>query len=210
MDQETKLINYAPDKLINYLPEFLQDIREYQTLLAAEDHEINEIWDAIEKAFQDQTVDTATEYGLSRLEKILRIIPKSLDKENRRLEIKARLGQQLPYTIRILKGILTTLCDLGESDADESLKGYELLFPEAYTLKILIDLRNKSKKSAIDTMVRQICPANILCLIDLDYNTYGNLRKRRLTHAQLSQLTHQQIQDDVLDDYFPENELPKL
>lgn len=192
-------------KLINYLPEFLRDIREYQALAAAEDHEIDTIWEKIEKAYKDQAVDTAEEYGVGRMEKIFNITPKSMDIADRKFEIMVRLGKQLPYTVRILEGILTDLCEPGRPEDQEGLKGYTLdVFPEKYTLKVLIGLRYKNKISTIQTMIRRICPANMLCLIDLQYNTYGDLKRYKLSYAQLSKLTHNQIKGDFLDDHFPE------
>ena len=195
MDKQTKLINY--------LPEFLRDILEYQALTMVEDVEIDSIWQGVESAFDDQTVDTATEYGLSRLEKILNIVPKSMDEEAqdaRRTEIKSRLGQQLPYTIHILKQILTEFCSPRKSKTQEELAGYELEILPEYTLKVLISQWNKSKKSVIDAMIRQICPANMLCVVDLKYNTYGDLQKLGLSYEQLGKLTYKQIREDVLED----------
>ena len=86
MDNETKLINY--------LPEFLRDIREYQAITVAEDPEIDTIWKRVEDAFKDQAVDTSTEYGVGRLEKILNITPNSIKEEDRKFEIMTRLDRK--------------------------------------------------------------------------------------------------------------------
>lgn len=187
-------------KLINYLPEFLRDIREYKALTTAEDYEINLLWADVGEAFNEQTVDTATEYGISRLEKIMNIIPKSMDMDERKTEIKTRLGQQLPYTEQTLRKTLDEFCGPIKSKTQEELAGYILeIFPKEYTLKVLISLWNKNKKSLIDTMIRQICPANMLCMVDLKYNTYGDLQKLKLTYEQLSKLTYKQIREEVLE-----------
>lgn len=187
--------------LITYLPEFLRDIREYKALTTAENSEIDVLWTGVEEAFNNQTVDTATEYGISRLEKIMNINPKSMNMDERRTEIKTRLGQQLPYTERTLRNTLDEFCGPRKSKNQEDLDGYKLeILPEECTLKVSISLWNKNKKSVIDAMIRQICPANMLCLVDLKYNTYGELQKRNLTYEQLGKLTYKQIREDVLED----------
>ena len=188
-------------KLINYLPEFLRDIREYKALTTVEDSEIDLLWKGVERAFNDQTVDTATEYGISRLEKIMNINPKSMNMDERKTEIKTRLGQQLPYTEHTLRNTLNEFCGPRKSKHNEILDGYKLeILPEEYILKVLISLWNKSKKSVIDAMIRQMCPANMLCIVDLKYNTYGDLQKLKLSYERLGKLTYKQIREDVLED----------
>lgn len=188
-------------KLINYLPEFLRDIREYKALTTAEDSEIDLLWKGVERAFNDQTVDTATEYGISRLEKIMNINPKSMNMDERKTEIKTRLGQQLPYTEHTLRNTLNEFCGSRKSKHNEILDGYKLeILPEEYILKVLISLWNKSKKSVIDAMIRQMCPANMLCIVDLKYNTYGDLQKLKLSYERLGKLTYKQVREDVLED----------
>lgn len=188
-------------KLIKYLPEFLRDIREYKALTAVEDYEITLLWKGVEEAFDNQTVDTATEYGIGRLEKIMNINPKSMNMNERKTEIKTRLGQQLPYTEYTLRNTLNEFCGSRISKHNEILDGYKLeVRPEEYTLKVLISLWNKNKKSVIDAMVRQMCPANMLCEVDIKYNTYGDLQKLKLSYEQLGKLTYKQIREDVLED----------
>lgn len=188
-------------KLINYLPEFLRDIREYKALTTMEDYEINLLWQGVEEAFNNQTVDTATEYGISRLEKIMNINPKSMNMDERKTEIKTQLGQQLPYTEHTLRNTLNEFCGPRISKHNEILDGYKLeILPEEYMLKVLISLWNKSKKNVIDAMIRQMCPANMLCMVDIKYNTYGDLQKFELSYEQLGKLTYKQIREDVLED----------
>lgn len=187
--------------LINYLPEFLREIREYKALTMTENGEINSLWKGVEEAFDNQTVDTANDYGISRLEKIMNINSTSTDINERKTEIKTRLGQKLPYTEYTLRNTLDEFCQSRISKDQEYLEGYDLqILLVEHTVKVLISLWNKNKRSLIETMIRQMCPANMLCLVDLKYNTYGSLQKLELTYEQLSKLTYRQIREDVLED----------
>ena len=184
--------------LINYLPEFLRDIREYKALAAVEDSEINLLLEGVEAAFNDQAVDTATEYGVSRLEKIMNINKKSTDLDARKSEIKTKLRQQLPYTEYTLRKAFVEMCPPGKSRNDEELDGVRLeVLQEEYTVKVLISLWNKSKRNVIDAMIRQVCPANMLCLVDIKYNTYEDLQKLKVSYEQLSDFTYKEICEDV-------------
>ena len=60
-------------KLIEYLPNFMQDIKEFKELFSAEDIEIEQLKVAIEKIFSEIIVKTAEGYGLDRYEKIYQI-----------------------------------------------------------------------------------------------------------------------------------------
>lgn len=184
--------------LMNYLPEFLRNIREYKALTAVEDSEINLLLEGVEAAFNDQAVDTATEYGVSRLEKIMNINKKSTDLDARKSEIKTKLRQQLPYTEYTLRKAFVEMCPPGKSRNDEELDGVRLeVLQEEYTVKVLISLWNKSKRNVIDAMIRQVCPANMLCLVDIKYNTYEDLQKLKVSYEQLSDFTYKEICEDV-------------
>ena len=110
---------------------------------------------AVRNALNDQFILTATEYGVSRWEKLLNIIPKatySLDE--RKLAILARLNEQLPFTYRALERILSELCG-----ADS----YELeLYNDIYKLVVIIELTAKNTIEVVEDVLKRIVPANML------------------------------------------------
>ena len=179
-------------ELINRLPEFLRDIREYKALMQVEDIYINLLWNGVENALKEQTVEEATEYGISRLEKILKIVPKDFDEKARRLEIMTRLAKRLPYTPDSLRKILTDLC--GQEGENFTLD----IIPEKYVVKVGLNLLNKNDKDSVYEMIRQICPVNMLCNIEVFYNTYNVLSK--YTHAQLGNLTYRDLTESILEE----------
>ncbi len=176
-------------KLIDYLPQVLKDIREYRSIVEAEESELVDLWTALENALKDNFINDATENGVLRLESILKIIPKAADTlEDRKFRIKARFNEQLPYTFRTLQERLTNLC--GED-------GYTCeLFNGAYTLKIRIELVAKGQYDAVSDLLERVVPANLVIDLDLRYNQHLVLKK--FTHAQLSAYTHKQLKEEVI------------
>jgi len=176
-------------KLIDYLPQVLKDVREYKSIVAAEEPELVDLWTTLESALNDNFINDATENGVLRLESILKIIPKAADTlEDRKFRIKARFNEQLPYTFRTLEERLTTLC--GED-------GYTCeLFNDTYTLKVRIELVVKGQYDAVDDLLERIVPANLVIDLDLRYNQHLTLAN--FTHAELSIYTHKQLRDEVI------------
>lgn len=187
--------------IIEYLPEFLREIREYEALATVENSEFKKIWKEIEEAFNNQTIDTANEYGIKRMEKILNIVPTKDDINERKIEIKTHLRQQLPYTSLTLKNAIDEFCIPRKFENNTVLDGYFLeINPNECTLNLKISLWNKDKEKLIKDMVRQICPANIFCDIGLKYNTYEDIKKIKFTYSKLKKLTYKQLREDVLED----------
>ena len=89
-------------RLISYLPPVLQNIEEFKALYGTEDYEIDDLYAALEILLKDQFVHEATENGIKRWEKILKIIPGASDTlDMRRFEILNRLNINDTYTLKI-------------------------------------------------------------------------------------------------------------
>lgn len=101
--------------LVSYLPPFLSDYKETNITLTAENPEFILVWKAADQTLKNEFIETADEYGISKFEKLLNIIPSHNDTlENRRARIQFRWFTMLPYTWRMLIQKLTALC--GEND----------------------------------------------------------------------------------------------
>ena len=96
-------------KLIEYLPEFLQKIREYKVLFDVEDIELDELKERLEDILDEVIVNTADSYGIERYEKIYSIKPDSNDIEKRRFNILSKINNRVPYTINWLKSKLDNI-----------------------------------------------------------------------------------------------------
>lgn len=89
--------------LVSYLPPFMQKYREPVAALEAENPEFDLIWDSMDRIFCNRFISTADEYGISRFEQMMGIVPSDMDTlEARRLRVHNRWMNSIPYTIRVL------------------------------------------------------------------------------------------------------------
>ena len=176
--------------LIDYIPPFLRDVREYKAILEdAEQPEMVLIWDAAKNALNDQFIVDATENGISRWEKILGIIPKAtLTLDERKFTILTKINEQLPFTITTLNERLTSLC---------GKDGYSLTLDNTnYTLDVKVALTAKNNFEDVNSLLQRIVPANLVVTLSLRYNQYETMAK--LTHEQLKAYTHYGLRNEVL------------
>lgn len=175
--------------LIDYLPEILKEVRELKAIVEAEQPEAVDLWTALENALNDQFINDATENGVIRLEKILKIIPKATDTlDFRKFRILARFNEQLPYTFRTLEQQLVTLC---------GANGFILtLNNAAYTLTVRVEMSAKKKFDEVGALLNRTVPANMIIDLSLLYNQHSTLAN--FTHSQLSAYTHDQLRNEVI------------
>lgn len=141
-------------QLINYLPFIVREYDVFKALTAAEQPEFSLAWDSYDLTFANQFIDTADNYGLSRWETILQIIPQAGDTlESRRIKIKAKLNTIVPYTIRALIQKVDALAD-GEP--------YTVSIAEAtYILQIITQWETNGKVDGLKDILERMVPANI-------------------------------------------------
>ena|SRR5690554_1312640 len=172
-----------------YWPSVLQEIEEFKELVNTENIEINGLKESITNLIDDQFIQTATERGIARREKIYKITPFADDSlETRRFRVLARENDKLPYTYRVLENKLNQLC--GENGYVMTLNAGE------YTLNIKIELVVKRMFDEVDKLARKMAPANLVIAVELRFNQHLTLSK--FTHAQLSQYTHKQLREEVI------------
>jgi hypothetical protein len=98
-------------KLINYLPEVLRNFREFEKTFESEEPEFEKLQNELSKVLKDLFVEDATERGVKRWEKLLKIVPKPSETlEDRKFKILSKLIKKLPYTRRRLEQLLEVLC----------------------------------------------------------------------------------------------------
>lgn len=176
-----------PVNLIEYLPPVLHSVREFVELAKSGDVEAGEVWTSIREMTADQFVDTLTEAGCARWEKILGIEPFDTDTiEDRRFRIKTKFNSELPYTITQLNNMLTNLCGEGE---------YKITL-DGFVMEVRVALTSKRQLSDADALCERVVPANIALTVDLLYNRHEMLSP--YTHQQLSAYTHYYLRNEVL------------
>lgn len=178
-------------KLQDYLPPILLKTYEFPLLCDTEQPEIDHLHDAADAVLDAQFLSTAGEYAIQRYEKIFGVVPQDTDTlDERRFKVLTRINTQLPFSVRRLRQQLETLCG-----AD----GYKLeLNGDRYTLTVKVALTAKRNQQAVEELLADIVPANMVCTTSLLYNQHADLT--RFTHAQLALLTHFEIREEVLPD----------
>lgn len=175
-------------KLIDYLPLFVQEYAEIKEIMRAEQMAVVKAWADAEDAMNDQFILGATENGVNRWERILKITPKAtFTLDERKFQILAHWNKKLPYTLEVLKYALDTLC--GQD-------GYMLkLDPDRYKLIVKLALENENNMDAVRDLLENMVPANIICSIQM-FNTQDILVD--FTHGQLKNWTHDGLRKEVL------------
>lgn len=157
--------------ILDYLPDIIKDVTEYQEIANAENPSINSLWENHRKTFNNQFINTLDEQGCARWEKMLDITPKgTATVEDRRLAILARINASLPYTYRQLENFLRNIC------ADD----YTMtLDNENYTLTVLLSLSRQNQFDEVSNLLAKVIPANLICNVGLKYNQYKIIKPYR-------------------------------
>ena len=141
-------------QLINYLPYQVREFQEYKGITTGEQPEFELAWNCYQDAFDNQFIDTAGDYGLSRWEKMLHITPKATDTlETRRIRIKTRLNNFTPYTFRVFMRMMKHLAD------GEPFEVY--LDPGSYLMRFMLQWGMNGKIESLEWLIEEILPENI-------------------------------------------------
>lgn len=172
-----------------YQPDVIKGYREISGITQAENPELAMLWSAANSVFLDQFIETLTDNGCMRWEKILDIRPKDTDTlQVRRFRIKARINEDLPYTWRALEKVLDTMCGKG---------AYAMtLHNDEYRLVILLELTVKKLFDEVEQSVKRMIPANLILEVKLRYNTWGQVKA--LTWGELKNRTWKDVKEEVL------------
>lgn len=187
-------------QLKNYLPFIVREYDVYEALMAAEQPELSLAWDSYDLTFANQFIDTADNYGLSRWETMLQIVPQAGDTiESRRIKIKAKLNTIVPYTIRALIQKVDALAD-GEP--------YTVNIAEAtYILHIITQWETNGKVDGLKDILERMVPVNIV--IDSQNQVFGDLDNPAFL-ANVPVITEMIALSDVGHDRYVFNEPAKL
>lgn len=98
-----------------HLPPYYKDIREIDIIAKAALYILNNLNDEILQILANNFVQTANEYGVERLERLLGITPDpTLDIESRRQRVLSKMATSTIFTLRVLQTNLREMCDNGE------------------------------------------------------------------------------------------------
>lgn len=141
--------------LKDHLPPFLAEYKELSRLFSAEDPEFDLLWNEAQNVLNDQYIETASERGVIRLEKITGIpADRSLTLAERKTRIITRINEELPYTLRKLNELLSAVCGNGNF----SIFGD---FPN-YTISVTTERLSASQIIEVERLLDNVIPANLV------------------------------------------------
>ena len=167
----------------------IQNIEEFKAIADAVDPEIINLTDEVKNLIDDQFIETATNKGIARREKLLKIQPFSDDTlDTRKFRVGVEWNNQVPYSYRQLEKKLSDL--LGED-------GYMMSRNLGnHKLTIKVNLGQKRMLQSVDNTVQNIAPCNLIITVELQYNRHIDLA--RFTHEYLATKTHLQLREEAL------------
>lgn len=140
-------------KLLDYYPPVLRQNQDMHAVADASQYLFEGLWNAADRALNNQFLDTADEYGVGRLEKILGIVPKDTDTlDFRKDRVRNRINLRPPFTIRYLKSRLDILFGAGNYTVET----------QDYTLYIDAAASNLGYSQELTVLLDSVVPANMV------------------------------------------------
>lgn len=149
-------------KLIEYMPPFLKNIREFNKIFDAEDIELEDLNYNLKKMLTEVIVKTADSYGLDRYEKIYNISNTSNNIEIRRINILNKINDILPFTLKWLYNKLEEALGEGNYHIDVDYNNYSI---KITILGLSMEIADIYREN-----LRQQLPANMVIVFDLQIN----------------------------------------
>lgn len=136
-------------KLIDYMPQYLKDIREFQEIFKSEDEQLEYMNSLIAKMLTEVIVKSANSYGLTRYEEIYNITEVASTVEARRANILLKMNNRTPFTIKWLDNKLKQLVGEGNYSIKLEHDKHKLTIKLAYMNNELIYLLEKELREQI-------------------------------------------------------------
>lgn len=176
-------------ELLNYWPELMAALGEFQALAEVEQPEISASIAAVRTAPDDFFIETLGESGAQRWERMLKLpVQNGGVLADRRFRIMTRAAEQRPFTARRLEELLGTLC--GTDGFSVALAG------SAFTLTVRVALTAKQNYDDVKSLLGRVVPANMVIDLSLLYNQHQTLAA--LLHSRLANYSHDQLRNEVL------------
>ncbi len=162
--------------LLNYLPYFMQDVKEIKKIMSISQPEINILNKNTEILLKDFFVVGASETATKHYEAMLGIIPKLTDTlEKRQYDILVLYNQTLPFTLETLQQKLDAIC---------GKDGYTInLLYEKFIINVKLALNKAQLLITVTNLLEWIVPVNLIINVTIDYNTWKDFGKVKWAEA---------------------------
>lgn len=176
-------------QLMDYLPLYFKNIREYEAIMTAEQPEITGLLMAIDTMQNNEFIETLNEAGCEHWEKMLGITPSAAATlEDRRFIIGSKYKESLPYTLNALRARLDSTLGTGNYALEE--------IREEYKLKLRIMLVRKYQINEVQELLENLVPCNIILDVGLLYNQHRTVGQ--YAHNYLKGFTYSGVREEVL------------
>lgn len=144
------------NRLLEYLPEELREVEDFEALTDAEIPELNNLNNAIQRLLDDQFISTASLESIRRWEAILRIQadPSTEDLSFRRKRIINRLSTKPPFTVRWMQEQLNRLIGPGMAVVSVDV--------QQFILYVTTNIENANLFKEVQHTVQSVKPANMV------------------------------------------------
>ena len=150
-------------RLIEYLPQFMQNFSELEELLNTANDETDLINLQVGRILDEAFIDSCTEYGIKKYESICNIFPADTDTlEERKQRVKIKWNDSVPYTFVDLIRKLNVYC--GGANTYEIIPDME-----DYEISILTHLTLSTTVQEVEKMLERIMPMN------MHYEAFNNI-----------------------------------
>lgn len=180
--------DYKP--MIQFLPHFLRDIKEYDALYKAYEAYMLDIGTEIQKMRLRLFFNDLDEKGCEMWENIMGITPKADSTiEERIAVIKATAKNEPPYTDETLEARLKIICGEGNYEINRDYANY--------AIQVKLALTHKHYQKVVQDLVKRIIPCNLIVDIAVMFNRWENYAPA--TWNSLSGLTWRHIREEVIE-----------
>lgn len=160
--------------LVSYLPPFLTNFKESTAALNAESIEFKIAWDSVNGVLNNEFIATADEYGISRFETVLGILPSKEDTiASRRARIQARWFNAIPHTMKAFISKLIALCGNDSFIITKKFDHYQIEIETAIEMFGQVEELEHIIESMIPCNIMVISTNKILCHAEGFYRFAG-------------------------------------
>lgn len=171
------------------LPDDLRDIGELRAICDALNSEIDMLLTYIWQIRRAPCVLDADEYGISRHEKALGIIPLDGDTlDDRRFRVLSVYKGDLPYTERALYNMLAELCGADAVNLDVDTQNFKIT--------VRIGLQSKSMYDSALKLINRVKPCNMLLDHKLKYRTWQEVNDKTDSWEDLTPYTWRDVYEE--------------
>ena len=143
----------------NYWARVVRDTAEFQQIADAENPEFNTVLKCLYNILKDGFINDLTENGAMRWEKILALpVSSTATLEERKVQILTYLSIRRPYTIRILRKMLSAI--MGEGNHKLNINN------DTSTLTIALASTVDTMREKIDELCTRVIPQNLVIEYD--------------------------------------------